>query len=73
MEAMGGQARDLGTRRNADRVHHRRAFRADSSQDHAGSAEAHDRVAGSAMFTLKKDRSEFEDGIFYTLRRTSVG
>ena len=34
MEAVGGQARDLGTRRDADRVHHRRAFRADSPQDH---------------------------------------
>ena len=29
--------------------------------DDAGSAEAHDRVAGSARFTLKKDGAEFED------------
>ena len=29
--------------------------------DDAGSAEAHDRVAGSAKFTLKKDGAEFED------------
>ena len=33
MEAVGGQAGDLGTRRDADRVHHGRAFRADRSQD----------------------------------------
>ena len=29
--------------------------------DDAGSAEAHDRVAGSARFTLKKDGAELED------------
>ena len=29
--------------------------------DDAGSAEAHDRVAGSARFTLKKDGAEFQD------------
>ena len=39
--------------------------------DDDGSAEAHDRVAGSARFTLKKDGAEFEDE--HTLRRTSVG
>ena len=31
MEAVGGQAGDLGTRRDADRVHHGRTFRAGSS------------------------------------------
>ena len=34
--------------------------------DDAGSAEAHDRVAGSAKFTLKKDGAEFEDEEFCT-------
>ena len=29
--------------------------------DDAGSAEAHDNVAGSAKFILKKDGAEFED------------
>ena len=32
----------------------------------AGSAEAHDRVAGSARFTLKKDGPEFEDEEYCT-------
>ena len=131
MEAVKGQAEDLGTRRDADRVHHGRAFRAARSQDQnateggtccgaadtrpvgdhegvarssavvddpvssigyvreagdsadcretlkdidrvvhddddAGSAEAHDRVAGSARFTLKKDGAEFEDEEYCT-------
>ena len=34
--------------------------------DDAGSAEAHDNVAGSAKFTLKKDGSEFEDEDYCT-------
>ena len=35
--------------------------------DDAGSAEAHDSVAGSAKFTLKKDGAEFEDKEYCTL------
>ena len=35
--------------------------------DDAGSAEAHDNVAGSAKFTLKKDGAEFEDEEYCTL------
>ena len=34
--------------------------------DDAGSAEAHDSVAGSAMFTLRKDGAEFEDDEYCT-------
>ena len=34
--------------------------------DDAGSAEAHDNVAGSAKFTLKKDGAEFEDEEYCT-------
>ena len=34
--------------------------------DDAGSAEAHDSVAGSAKFTLKKDGAEFEDEEYCT-------
>ena len=34
--------------------------------DDAGSAEAHDRVAGTARFTLKKDGAEFEDEEYCT-------
>ena len=44
--------------------------------DDAGSAEAHDSVAGSAKFTLKKDGVEFEDEEYCTgkaLHSTSDG
>ena len=35
--------------------------------DDAGSAEAHDRVGGSARFTLNQDGAEFEDEEYCTL------
>ena len=44
--------------KDIDRVAH--------DDDDDGSAEAHDRVAGSARFTLKKDGAEFEDEEYCT-------
>ena len=41
--------------------------------DDAGSAEAHDRVAGSARFTLKKTARSLKTRNIAHLRRTSVG
>ena len=53
IEEAGGSADCREMLKDIDRVVH--------DDDDGGSAEAHDRVAGSAKFTLKKDGAEFED------------
>ena len=59
IEEAGDSADCRETLKDIDRVVH-------DDDDDAGSAEAHDRVAGSARFTLKKDGAEFEDEEYCT-------